>query len=98
MSEIIKIALLGIAGVLFAIQFRQQRPEYTLLIGFALSVLVFSYVLGLTGQLLEEFAGLQHSELYMSYILHNILLRVLEGIILLPFESLKGLYLDLLSK
>ena len=47
MSEIIKIALLGIAGVLFAIQFRQQRPEYTLLIGFALSVLVFSYVLGL---------------------------------------------------
>ena len=58
MSEIIKIALLGIAGVLFAIQFRQQRPEYTLLIGFALSVLVFSYVLGLTGQLLEEFAYL----------------------------------------
>ena len=59
MSEIIKIALLGIAGVLFAIQFRQQRPEYALLIGFALSVLVFSYVLGLTGQLLEAFAGLQ---------------------------------------
>ena len=60
MSEIVKIALLGIAGVLFAIQFRQQRPEYTLLIGFALSVLVFSYVLGLTGQLLEEFAGQQY--------------------------------------
>ena len=59
MSEIVKIALLGITGVLFAIQFRQQRPEYALLIGFALSVLVFSYVLGLTGQLLEAFAGLQ---------------------------------------
>ena len=29
MAEIIKIALLGIAGVLFAIQFRQQRPEYS---------------------------------------------------------------------
>lgn len=41
MAEIIKIALLGIAGVLFAIQFRQQRPEYALLIGFALSILVF---------------------------------------------------------
>ena len=27
MAEIIKIALLGIAGVLFAIQFRQQRPD-----------------------------------------------------------------------
>ena len=44
MAEIIKIALLGIAGVLFAIQFRQQRPEYALLIGFALSILVFSFV------------------------------------------------------
>ena len=27
MAEIIKIALLGIAGVLFAIQFRQHRTE-----------------------------------------------------------------------
>ena len=58
MSEIIKIALLGIAGVLFAIQFRQQRPEYTLLIGFALSVLVFSYVLGLTGQIAGGVCGI----------------------------------------
>ena len=59
MSEIVKIALLGITGFIFAIQFWQQRPEYALLIGFALSVLVFSYVLGLTGQVREEFAGLQ---------------------------------------
>ena len=59
MAEIIKIAMLGIAGVLFAIQFRQQRPEYAMLIGFALSVLVFSYVLGLAGKVLEEFRGLQ---------------------------------------
>lgn len=59
MTEIIKIALLGIAGVLFAIQFRQQRPEYALLIGFALSVLVFSYVMGVAGKLLDEFRGLQ---------------------------------------
>ena len=59
MAEIIKIALLGIGGVLFAVQFRQQRPEYALLIGFALSVLVFSYVLGLVGSLLDEFLGLQ---------------------------------------
>ena len=59
MAEIIKIAMLGIAGVLFAIQFRQQRPEYAMLIGFALSVLVFSYVLGLAGKVLEEFSGLQ---------------------------------------
>ena len=59
MAEIIKIALLGIAGALFAIQFKQQRPEYAQLLAFALSVLVFSYVLGLAGRLLEEFKGLQ---------------------------------------
>ena len=59
MAEIIKIALLGIAGVLFAIQFRQQRPEYALLIGFALSILVFSFVCRMAGNLLEEFRGLQ---------------------------------------
>ena len=59
MAEIIKIALLGIAGVLFAIQFRQQRPEYALLIGFALSILVFSFVCRMAGSLLEEFRGLQ---------------------------------------
>lgn len=59
MAEIIKITLLGIGGVLFAVQFRQQRPEYALLIGFSLSVLVFSYVLGLAGSLLDEFLGLQ---------------------------------------
>ena len=61
MSEIVKIALLGITGVLFAIQFRQQRPEYALLIGFALSVLVFSYVLGLTAQSLSRSSYRWHS-------------------------------------
>lgn len=59
MAEIIKIALLGIAGVLFAIQFRQQRPEYALLIGFVLSILVFSFVCQMAGRLVEEFRGLQ---------------------------------------
>ena len=59
MSEIIKIALLGIAGVLFAIQFRQQRPEYTLLIGFALSVAwYFPMCWGLTGRLAGGVCGI----------------------------------------
>ena len=58
MAEIIKIAMLGIAGVVFAIQFRAQKPEYALLIGFALSILIFGYVLGFAGELVGEFAGL----------------------------------------
>ena len=44
---------------MFAIQFGQQRPEYALLIGFALSILVFSFVCRMAGSLLEEFRGLQ---------------------------------------
>jgi len=44
MTEIIKIGLFGIVGVLLAIQFKAQKPEYSLYIGFALSILVFGYV------------------------------------------------------
>lgn len=44
MTEIINIGLFGIVGVLLAIQFKTQKPEYSLYIGFALSILVFGYV------------------------------------------------------
>ena len=58
MAEIIKIALLGIAGVLFAIQFRQQRPEYALLIGFALSILVFFFCVPDGGKFVGRVSGI----------------------------------------
>lgn len=44
MTEIIKIGMFGIIGVLLAIQFKVQKPEYSLYIGFGLSILVFGYV------------------------------------------------------
>ena len=44
MSEIIKIGMFGIVGVLLAIQFKVQKPEYSLYIGLAISILVFGYV------------------------------------------------------
>lgn len=44
MTEIIKIGLFGIVGVLLALQFKSQKPEYSMYIGFALSILIFSYV------------------------------------------------------
>lgn len=44
MAEMIKIGMFGIVGVLLAIQFKAQKPEYSLYIGFALSILVFGYV------------------------------------------------------
>ncbi len=56
MSEIIKIALLGIAGVLFFLPYNlgQQRPEYTLLIGFALSVFGIFLCAGADGTVLRR--------------------------------------------
>ena len=43
MQELIKIAFLGVAGVLLAIQFKAQKPEYGIYIGLAAGILIFSY-------------------------------------------------------
>ncbi len=45
MTEIIKVGAFGIVGVLVALQFKSHKPEYSLYIGFALSILIFCYVL-----------------------------------------------------
>lgn len=45
MSEVIKIGMLGIIGVLLAIQFKSLKSEYSMYIGFGLAILVFGYVL-----------------------------------------------------
>lgn len=45
MTEVIKVGALGIVGVLLALQFKNQKPEYSMYIGFALSILIFCYAL-----------------------------------------------------
>lgn len=45
MTEVIKVGMLGITGVLLALQFKAHKPEYSIYIGFALGVLIFCYVL-----------------------------------------------------
>ncbi|MDR2889249.1 MAG: stage III sporulation AC/AD family protein [Lachnospiraceae bacterium] len=42
--EIIKIGILGVAGVLFALQFKSEKQEYGIYIGFAVGILIFSFV------------------------------------------------------
>ena len=39
----IKIGILGIVGVLIGIQFKSHRQEYSLYIGFAVCIVIFSY-------------------------------------------------------
>lgn len=45
MGEIIKVGMLGIVGVLLAIQFKTLKSEYSLYIGLGIGILVFGYVM-----------------------------------------------------
>lgn len=55
MTEIIKIGMLGIVGVLIAVQFKSQKPEYSMYIGFAIGILIFSYALKEFEVVLQQF-------------------------------------------
>ena len=62
MAEIIKVGMLGIVGVLIAIQFKAQKPEYGIYIGLALGVMIFGYGL-------KQFAGMLDAfEMIRSYL------------------------------
>lgn len=43
MEEIVKVGIIGILGVLVAIQFKAVKPEYSTYIGVALGLLIFGY-------------------------------------------------------
>lgn len=55
MAEMIKVGMIGILGVLLAVQFKAHKPEYGLLIGFAISILIFGYSVGQVETLLGQF-------------------------------------------
>ncbi len=55
MAEILRIGALGILGVMLAVQFKSQKPEYGIYIGFALSILIFSFVMGQVEAVISQF-------------------------------------------
>lgn len=55
MSEIIRVGLLGIVGVLIAIQLRSQKPEYGTYIGMTIGILIFCYALKEFEAVIAEF-------------------------------------------
>lgn len=59
MAEMIKIGMLGIVGVLLAAQFKGNKPEYGLLIGFGISILIFSFSIGQVEAVLAQFTLLE---------------------------------------
>lgn len=43
--DIIKVGLVGIIGVLVAIQFKSTKPEFSVLIGFSVCAVIFTYTI-----------------------------------------------------
>ena len=73
MTEMMKVGVFGIVGVLIAVQFRAQKPEYGIYIGLALSVIIFGYGLKQFGAVLvvlERIRGyLGNGESYLRVLL-----------------------------
>ncbi len=73
--EIIKIAALGIMGVLIALQFKSHKPEYGTYIGIGICILIFYYALQSLGSVVGQLVGLQkYVEIGRGYF--GILLKV----------------------
>lgn len=73
MQELVKVAFLGIAGVLLAMQFKGGRSEYGFYIGFAVSILIFCYALRQVEAVLLQFERIRSylggTENYLSILL-----------------------------
>lgn len=86
MSEIIKVGMMGILGVLLAVQFKANKPEYAMYIGFAISILIFFYGLRQVQAVLAQFDVIRgilgESKGYLT-----ILLRVIGVTYICEFSS-----------
>lgn len=74
--DVLRIGILGIAGVMLALQFKSNKPEYGIYIGFAVSLLIFSFVVfGLTS--LFENMGIMEKYISDNGAYFSILLKVI---------------------
>lgn len=55
----IKIGIIGLLGVLLALQFKTSRQEYGIYIGFAVSLLIFFYIVETLSVLTGQIEGLK---------------------------------------
>ncbi len=85
-NELIRVSFLGIAGVLLAVQFKSQKPEYGMYIGFAIGILIFAFCLRQVEAVLLQFGRIRDylggAESYLS-----ILLRVIGITYICEFSS-----------
>lgn len=59
MMDVLKIGVLGIAGVMLALQFKTNKQEYGMYIGFVVCVLIFSVVISGLTSLLENMSVIE---------------------------------------
>lgn len=59
MTEIIKIGLFGLAGVLLAVQFKAIKPEYATYIGLAIGILIMGFSMGEFRRLVSSMEALK---------------------------------------
>lgn len=73
MQELVKVAFLGVAGVLLAVQFKGQKPEYGIYIGLAISILIFGYAMRQVEVVTSQFGRLRSylggAESYLTILL-----------------------------
>lgn len=59
MQELVRVIFLGIAGVMLAIQFKGQKPEYGVYMGLAVGILIFGYALRQVAAVTSQLEKLQ---------------------------------------
>lgn len=73
MQELVQVVFLGVAGVMLAIQFKGQKPEYGVYVGLAVGILIFGYALqqvsAVTNQLGKLRGYLGEAEGYLAVLL-----------------------------
>ena len=84
--EVLKIGLLGVAGVMLALQFKSNKPEFGLYIGFAICLLLFSFVVS---GLSSVIGSMKEMERYISRdgVYFRILLKVIWITYICEFSS-----------
>lgn len=58
--DIVKVGLLGIVGVLIAIQLKSHKPEYGIYMGLTVSLIIFGYALRCLSNVLNQFQALNN--------------------------------------
>lgn len=73
---VIRVALIGIAGVIFANYFKNVKSEYSMFIGLAITILIFYYIITKLAGFLELF-GETSGMFEESYDFMEILIKML---------------------